>query len=347
MKKNNRIIANKWFLSISVLLLLGIAFLSFITKDGQHSPEEIKKSLKEAYDKFKHLKEGKNADYIPFLAKVDPDLYGIAIVTVDGKVYETGDTKYEFGIESISKVFTLALALQENGTKVIKDSIGVNATGLPFNSVTAIELEGQRPSNPLVNAGAMATTSIIKPKNNEQEKWKKIQNYFNKFAGREIKVIDELYKSEAETNQHNKGIAILLQSYNHMYDDPMIALDVYTKQCSFGTNAKDLAVMAATLANDGTNPVTKEKLVDAHYVPEILSVMSTAGLYENTGEWMYTVGLPAKSGVGGGIIAVVPGVMGIAVFAPPLDKAGNSVKAQKTIEYLADNLKLNLFSAKR
>lgn len=328
--------------------LVGVAFLlSFSQRKKECSPEQINKAIKEAHSKFKDVKEGKNADYIPYLQKVDPNLYGIVIITNDGKVYQTGDTKYEFGIESISKVFTLAMALQEKGDQVVMDSIGVNATGLPFNSVTAIEIQGQQPQNPLVNAGAIATVSLLGPKNNSAEKWKKMQSYFNKFAGREIKVIEDLYQSEAATDQHNEAIAILLQSYNRMYDNPDIALDLYTKQCSFGTNTKDLAVMAATLANNGVNPLTKEKVLDPKYVPQILAVMSTAGLYENTGQWMYKVGLPSKSGVGGGIIAVVPGQMGIAVFAPPLDKAGNSVKAQKTIEYLADNLGLNLFSAKR
>jgi glutaminase len=346
MKTFNRILKNKLLAGALVFSMLGYLLVSFTMKENQLLPSEINKAIKEAYDKFKNVKEGKNADYIPYLAKVDPNLFGISIITVDGKVYEMGDTKYEFGIQSISKVITLALALEERGTEVIKDSIGVNATGLPFNSVTAIEIEGQQPQNPLVNAGAIATVSILKPKNNQQEKWNKLDKYFDRFAGRDIKVIDEMYKSEAATNQHNAAIAVLLQSYNRLYDDPKIALDVYTKQCSYGTTSKDLAVMAATLANNGMNPVTKDKVVDSKYVPEILSVMSTAGLYENTGTWMYTVGLPAKSGVGGGIIAVVPGVMGICVFAPPLDKAGNSVKAQKTIDFLADKLRLNLFSAK-
>jgi glutaminase len=331
-----------FFISIAIPL-----FFAFTSSKGKISADDINKVIKEAHAKFKGVKEGKNADYIPYLAKVDPNLYGITIVTMDGKVYDIGDTKYEFGIQSISKVFTLAMALEERGAEVVKDSIGVNATGLPFNSVTAIELLGQQPQNPLVNAGAIATVSILKPKNNQQVKWDKLDKYFDRFAGRDIKVIEEMYKSEAATNQHNEAIAILLQSYNRLYDDPKIALDVYTKQCSFGTTSKDLAVMAATLANQGTNPITKEKLLDPKYVPEILSVMSTAGLYEKTGEWMFNVGLPAKSGVGGGIIAVVPGVMGICVFAPPLDEAGNSVKAQKTIDYIAESLGLNLFTAKR
>jgi glutaminase len=322
-------------------------FFAFTSSKDKLTADDINKVIKEAHAKFKGVKEGKNADYIPYLAKVDPNLYGITIVTVDGKVYELGDTKYEFGIQSISKVFTLAMALEERGAEMVKDSIGVNATGLPFNSVTAIELQGQQPQNPLVNAGAMATVSLLTPKNNQQAKWNKLDKYYDRFAGRDIKVIDEMYKSEAATNQHNEAIAILLQSYNRMYDDPQLVLDVYTKQCSFGTTSKDLAVMAATLANDGTNPITKDKLVNAKYVPEILSVMTTAGLYENSGEWMFNVGLPAKSGVGGGIIAVVPGVMGICVFAPPLDEAGNSVKAQKTIDYIAESLGLNLFTAKK
>ncbi|MBO9702617.1 MAG: glutaminase A [Sporocytophaga sp.] len=329
------------------VLILGALLVSFTFSKDEISAENIDQVIKEAHEKFKGIKEGKNADYIPYLAKVDPNLFGIAIITADGHVHLVGDTKYEFGIESISKVMTLALAMQDRGPQVIKDSIGANATGLPFNSITALETLGKEPQNPMVNAGAIATTSIVLPKNNKAEKWKKMHNYFNKFAGREIKVIDELFKSEMETNQRNKSIAILLQSYNRIFDDPMIALELYTKQCSFGVNAMDLAVMAATLANSGVNPMTREKLVEAKDVPEILAVMSTAGLYENTGEWMYTVGLPAKSGVGGGIMAVVPGKMGIAVFAPPLDPAGNSVKAQKAIEFIADKLSLNLFSAKK
>lgn len=339
---------SSWIIpSLGFFILSGIAVLfSFTLKQKECTPEQINKAIKDSHSKFKDVKEGKNADYIPFLSKVDPNLYGIVIVTKDGKIYQTGDSKHEFGIESISKVFTLALALQERGEKMVMDSIGVNATGLPFNSVTAIEIQGQQPQNPLVNAGAIATVSLLTPKNDANAKWDKIQKHFNKFAGRELKVIDELYKSEAATDQHNEAIAILLQSYNRMYDNPMVALDLYTKQCSFGTSAKDLAVMAATLANNGVNPVTKEKVIDGKYIPQILAVMSTAGLYENTGQWMFKVGLPSKSGVGGGIIAVAPGHMGIAVFAPPLDKAGNSVKAQKTIEYLSDNLGLNLFSVK-
>ncbi|GAL87718.1 glutaminase [Sporocytophaga myxococcoides] len=324
-------------------LLLVSAFM--LPNVFAQSPKEIEKVINQAHKEFKGEKGGKNADYIPYLKNVNSDLYGIAIVTADGKVYEVGDTKFEFGIESISKAFVLAMAMQQKGSDKIEDSIGVDATGMPFNSVTAIELEGQKPSNPFVNAGAMATNSIIDAKSKE-DKWKFIMDNFNKFAGRDLKVIDELFKSEMATNQHNQAIALLLESYGRMYDNPMTTVELYTKQCSIGVNAKDLAIMAATFANNGVNPITKEKVLEPKYVPKVLSVMSTAGLYETTGEWLFSVGLPGKSGVGGGIIAVVPGVMGIAVFSPPLDEAGNSVRAQKAIEMISDNLGLNVFSAK-
>lgn len=305
--------------------------------------EQIQTTIHEAYAKYKGVSDGKNADYIPFLAKIDPNLYGIAVVTIDGKVYEIGDTRFKLGIESISKVVVLALAMQDNGPETIVKKIGVNATGLPFNSVLAIELEKGRTVNPFVNAGAIATNSLVKAKTSD-EKWKRIMDYFNRFAGRELKVIDELYKSESATNQHNQAIAKLLESYGRIYDDPAVSVELYTRQCSLGIDTRDLAVMAATLANYGVNPLTKDWLVDPDYVPEILAIMSTTGLYDNTGEWLFYVGLPAKSGVGGGIMAVVPGVMGIAAFSPPLDTAGNSVRAQKAIRYISEKLDLNLFS---
>jgi glutaminase len=311
------------------------------TPASMPSATEIQKAIQEAYTKYKNETAGKNANYIPYLANVDSSLFGISIVTADGKVYEIGDTKYEYGIESISKVFVLCMAMQAIGDTAIPTKIGVNATGLPFNSIIAIESEGKMPVNPFVNAGAMATNSIIQAPTPEQ-KWAMIDAYFDKFAARDLKVIEPLYKSEAETNQHNRAIAMLLDSYGYMYSDPLVTCDLYTKQCSFGVTAKDLAVMAATLANGGVNPINKEKLVNAEYVPKVLAVMATAGLYEKTGQWFYNVGVPAKSGVGGGIIAVVPGKMGISVFGPPLDAAGNSVRAQLAIEYIVKQLNLSL-----
>ena len=332
------------------LLMIATAFLCYTTyaqktKVTATPAPDIQKTIQEAYDKFKNVTSGKNADYIPYLANVDSKLYGISIVTADGKVYEVGDTKYEYGIESISKVFMLCMAMQQIGSDSIPYKIGVNATGLPFNSIIAIESEGKMPVNPFVNAGAMATNSIIQAPTPDQ-KWALIDAYYDKFAARDLKLIEPLYKSEAETNQHNRAIAMLLDSYGYMYSDPIVTCDLYTKQCSFGVTAKDLAVMAATLANNGVNPISRERLVESKYVPKVLAVMATAGLYEKTGTWFYNVGVPAKSGVGGGIIAVVPGKMGISVFGPPLDPAGNSVRAQLAIEYIVNQLNLNLLQAK-
>lgn len=302
-------------------------------------------AMNEAYEKFKNAPGGANANYIPFLADVDPNLYGIAVCTADGKIYEVGDTKYEFGIESISKVFVLALAMQDNGQQAIEDSIGVNATGMPFNSVLAVELEPARAVNPLVNAGAMATNSFVKAPD-KAAKWAKIDAIFAKFAGRRLPVIEKLYQSETATNQHNRAIAWLLYSYGRFYDDVDMSVDLYTKACSYGTSAKDLAVMAGTLANNGVNPVTKEKVIHPDFCPKILANMITEGLYDATGDWVYHTGLPGKSGVGGGLIAVVPGKLAIAVFAPPLDKAGNSVKGQLTVKYMVDKLGLNLLDGR-
>ena len=244
---------------------------------------------------------------------------------------------------SRSKVFTVALVLQENGPEIVQEKLGTNATGLPFNSVMAIELNHGKPVSPLVNAGAMATVSMVKASFPE-ERWNKIIGTMSKFAGRALTVNDEVYKSESETNEHNRGIALLLKSYGYMYSDPLEACDLYTRECSIAVTTRDLAVMAGTLASGGINPATQEKVIDAGLVPRVLSEMAMEGLYDTTGDWMYTVGLPAKSGVGGGILAVVPGKAAIAVFSPRLDEAGNSVKAQKVIDYVAEKLDMNLFS---
>ena len=299
--------------------------------------------INEAFNLYKNEKGGKNADYIPYLDKVDSDMYGIVLVTTAGQVYQIGETKFEFGIESIEKVFTLCMAMEIVGDSVILQKVGADQTGLPFNSVPAIELNGQKPSNPLVNAGAMATSSLLTSHFGHTDAWDKVNAYFARFAGRNLTVLDELYKSEAATNQHNQAIAMLLKSYGYMYDDPLYACDFYTKQCSYGVNTRDLGIMAGTLANGGVNPITKERLIREKYVPKVLAIMGTTGLYETTGDWMFKVGLPSKSGVGGGIISVVPGRFAIAVFSPPLDKAGNSVRAQAAIKYISDKLAANVY----
>ena len=326
-----------------MLLSLGI---TDVYSQKRAKPVDYNAVINEAFNLYKNEKSGKNADYIPYLDKVNSDMYGIVLVTTEGQVYQIGETKFEFGIESIEKVFTLCMAMEIVGDSVILQKVGADQTGLPFNSVPAIELNGQKPSNPLVNAGAMATSSLLTSHFGHADAWDKVNAYFDRFAGRNLTVLDELYKSEAATNQHNQAIAMLLKSYGYMYDDPMYACDFYTKQCSYGVNTRDLGIMAGTLANGGVNPITKERLIREKYVPKVLAIMGTTGLYETTGDWMFKVGLPSKSGVGGGIISVVPGRFAIAVFSPPLDKAGNSVRAQAAIKYIADKLEANVYLGK-
>jgi len=291
---------------------------------------EIEAALKAAYARYKDLDEGKNADYIPALAKVPSNLFGIALVTVDGQVYTVGDVDELFSIQSISKVFTLAEVFQQSGEQVVEDTIGVDATGQVFNSIVAVEQYKGQEMNSFVNPGAIATTSMVKGAD-EKAIWSAIIGIYSAFAGRELEVNQEVYKSESDTNQRNQAIGMLMYAYGRIKENPARATDLYTRQCSVNVSAKDLATMAATLANGGVNPVTKKKVLDAKYVPGLLSVMATAGLYDDSGKWLFTTGLPAKSGVGGGLIAVSPGKFGIAAFSPPLDAAGNSVRAQKAI----------------
>lgn len=305
--------------------------------------EQVQAAVNEAYAKFKGNTEGKNADYIPELAKVDPNLYGIAIVTADGQVVTAGDVDKPFSIQSISKVFTLALAMEELGADKVFEKVGSEPTGRPFNSVEAVVDMPTHTGNPLVNAGAIATVSLISAPTPD-EKYNKIVNFYSKAAGEKLVLLPDVYKSEAATNTGNRALAALLLKYERIYADPLQSVDVYTKQCSVGVTAKQLATMGATLANFGANPLTGEQVIKRENVPEILSTMAMAGLYDASGGWAWHVGLPAKSGVGGGIVAVVPGKGAIAVFAPPVDKAGNSVKAQLAIAYVADKLGIDLYS---
>jgi glutaminase len=304
---------------------------------------QVEAVVREAYDKFKNDPGGKNADYIPYLAKVDSKLFGIAIVTTDNQELTMGDIQYSFSIQSISKVFSQALAMEELGPDKVFEKIGSEPTGRAFNSVFAVADMPSHTGNPYVNAGAISTVSLISGKTAD-EKWNKILTFYSKCAGEKLSLIDEVYKSEAATNTGNKALSMLLAKYDRIYADPFESVDVYTKQCSVGVNVAQLARMGATLANNGKNPKTGEQVIKAEYVPYILSTMTMAGLYDGSGGWAWHVGLPAKSGVGGGIVAIVPGKGAIAVFAPPLDEAGNSVKAQKVIEYVAGKLDYNLFS---
>jgi glutaminase len=310
-------------------------------------PPAITAVLNDAYAKYKTLQEGKNADYIPALAKVDPNIFGIALVTVDGKAYTAGDIGSEVSIQSISKVFTLAKVIEEQGPDMIEKTIGVDATGMRFNSIVAVEMAqkglGGPEMNSLVNPGAIATTSMVKGAT-RAEVWNSILGFYSDFAGRQLAVNQEVFKSEAETNQRNQAIGALMYAYGYIKAKPGQATDVYTEQCSVNVNAKDLATMAATLAAGGRNPVTGKQVMAGKNVPYVLAVMATAGLYDDSGKWLYHTGLPAKSGVGGGIIAVAPGKFGIAVVSPPLDDAGNSVRAQRAIRYVVERLHANPYA---
>jgi glutaminase len=329
--------------ALPVLLVLALAAPAAL---AQAPPEaSIKAALAAAHAKYKGLKEGANADYIPALAKVNPELFGIALVTVDGKVYTEGDVTSEVSIQSISKVFTMARVIEDRGPQSIVDNMGVDATGQVFNSIVAVEQNKGAEMNPMVNPGAIAATSMVSGASYE-EIWGKILGTYDAFAGRSLKVLEDVYKSEAETNQRNQAIAQLMHAYGHIKDNPLRACDIYTKQCSVGVNARDLATMAATLANGGRNPLTRRQVLKTDYVPNVLAVMATAGLYDDTGKWLYATGLPAKSGVGGGILAVSPGKFGVAVISPPLDKAGNSVRAQKAIADISNALGGNPYASK-
>ena len=330
-------------------LLVGTAALTMPAVNAQ-SGSEVQQAVDAAFAKHRNLREGKNADYIPALAKVDPNLFGIAVVTADGKVYTAGDVKTEVSIQSISKVFTMAQVIQEQGPQSIEKRIGVDATGARFNSIIAIEGvrtvigSGAPEMNPLVNAGAISATSMVTGATADAV-WNKIIGFHNAAAGRQLRVLDDVYKSESDTNQRNQAIGALMLAYGYIKSNWQQAVDLYTRQCSIGVNARDLATMAATLAAGGKNPVTGQAVLDADKVPGVLAVMATAGLYDDSGKWLYKTGLPAKSGVGGGLLAVSPGKFGIAVVSPPLDDAGNSVRAQRAITEISNALRGNPLAA--
>jgi glutaminase len=306
--------------------------------------EEIRDVVTEAYERYRTNGDGSVADYIPVLAGASPDLFGIAVVGARGRSFEIGDVDTAFSIQSVSKPFVFALVCEAVGYGEARRHLGVNSTGLPFDSLMAVELNTDRTMNPLVNAGAMATTSLV-PGDTADEKWERVRDGLSRFAGRELTVNEEVYASESATNLRNQGIAHLLQSYGRLYFDPDEATDVYTRQCSLEVTVHDLAVMAATLANGGVNPVTGDRVVLPGVCRRVLAVMATAGLYELSGDWLYEIGMPGKSGVSGGIVTVSPGKGGLATFSPPLDVAGNSVRGQLVTKYLAERLGLNLFAS--
>ncbi len=312
---------------------------------GTLPPSELVANLvAEAHKRFQSNAEGRNSDVYPALARVPSELFGVCVVATDGRIAGSGDTDYEFAVMSVSKPFVFALVCQEIGPTEAREKLGANSTGLPFNSLAAVERSEDGRTNPMVNAGAIATTSLVPGV--AGARWGFIHEGLSRFAGRTLPLNEEVYASASETNFRNRSIATLLQSCNRIYCDPAEATDLYTRQCSLNVSAKDLAVMGATLADGGVNPLTKERVVDPTVCHHALAVMATAGLYETSGDWLYDIGLPGKSGIGGGIVTVSPGKGGLGTFAPPLDRAGNSVKGQLVARFLSQRLGMDLFVSK-
>ncbi len=306
--------------------------------------DAVRTALVDAYERHRHVDEGEVADYIPALARVAPDRFGASIVTVDGTVHSVGDASQPFSIQSVAKPFVFALVCEALGPDLARQRLGVDATGLPFDSVMAIELNAERTMNPMVNAGAIATTSLV-PGSTPEEQWEFVRDGLSRFAGRELAIDEEIYESEAATNLRNQGIAHLIDSYGRMGCDPDEATEVYTRQCSLLVTAADLAVMGATLADGGVNPITGVRVIRREHCQRVLAVMATAGLYEQSGRWLYDVGLPGKSGVGGGLVTVSPGKGGLGTFSPRLDEAGNSVRGILLTQELSERLGLNIFTS--
>lgn len=298
--------------------------------------------LKQIHAEISKAKEGTLASYIPELAKANPDWFGICLVTANGAVYEVGDTAQTFTIQSISKPFVYGMALEDNGRPEVLQKVGVEPTGDVFNSIS-LEPGTGRPKNPMINAGAIATTGLIAGKT-AQSKFRRMQETFNAYAGRVLDLDGTVYSSENETGHRNRAIGHMLRNFEILTVDPIPVVELYFKQCSIAVTCRDLGIMAATLANRGINPVTGKQAIRAEYVGSVLSVMESCGTYDFAGEWIYHVGLPAKSGVSGGIIAVLPGQLGIGVFSPPLDERGNSVRGIRVCQELSRSLDLHQLS---
>lgn len=312
---------------------------------GHLPPGDLLQALvKQAYEQYRSNTDGRTSDVYPALAATPRDLFGIAVIGISGSAYAAGDVDYAFTIMSVAKPFVFALACEALGTERLRDLVGVNATGLPFNSATAVERSRDGRTNPMVNAGAIATTSLV-PGRSAADRWRAIQDGLSRFAGRRLALNESVYASASATNFRNQSIARLLRSRGRLYLDPAEATDLYTRQSSLNVTAMDLAVMGATLADGGVNPLSRERVVAEAVCRCTLSVMATAGLYETSGDWLYDVGLPGKSGIGGGLVIVSPGKGAVGTFAPLLDAAGNSIKGQLVARFLSRRLGLDLFAS--
>ncbi len=308
-----------------------------------HAAHPLATYLRELHHKHAGCTDGQVASYIPELTKADPAWFGIAVATVDGHVYEVGDTRQPFTIQSISKPFVYALALQDHGADEVLAKIGVEPSGDAFNSIS-LSRDSGRPFNPMINAGAIAATGLVRGTTSD-EKIERILALCSGCAGRSLSVDEAVYRSERDTGFRNFAIGFMLRNFGIVESSPEPILDAYFRQCSILVTARELAIMAATLANAGTCPLTGEVAMDARWVPRVLSVMATCGMYDYAGEWIYRIGMPSKSGVSGGIIGVLPGQMAIAVFSPPLDARGNSVRGIRVFNDLSDDFGLHLLRA--
>ena len=306
---------------------------------------QVGELLREAHARYAPVGDGEVADYIPALAEADPRLFGLALTEADGTMHLAGDTSAPFTIQSISKAFVLALVIEEIGHEEVHRVVGVNNTGLPFNSVIALELNHGSPMNPMVNAGAIATTALL-PGEDAQRRWRVLHEGLSRFAGRSLELDERVFRSESASNHRNQGISDLLTSYGRLRGRPEEMVEVYTRQCSLRVTAEDLAVMGSTLADGGLNPLTGEQVVSPDACRDTLSVLAACGMYERSGEWQFEIGLPAKSGVSGGIVAIAPGKGALGAFSPPLDRAGNSVRGQRACAHLSRSLGLNLFASR-
>lgn len=309
-------------------------------------PEDVAAIVGESHRRYAHVAEGEVADYIPVLARARADGFAVSLGGVNGLVHEVGDVGQSFSIQSVSKAFIFALVSEAWGHHAVRRRIGVNNTGLPFDSVMALELNDGSPMNPMVNAGAIATTSML-PGADVDERWDALRHGLSRFAGRDLSLDEEVYASECLTNDRNRALAHLLRSYGELETDPDEAVDLYTRQCSLSVTAHDLAVMGATLAGGGINPLTGNEVVSPEVCRDTLAVLTSCGMYERSGEWNFEIGLPAKSGVSGGIVAMAPGKGAIGVWSPPLDRAGNSVRGQRVCAHLSRALGLNPFASRR
>jgi glutaminase len=317
----------------------------FVSTGRLPAPGDVRLLVDEAHARYRTNGEGARSSVYPALALVPPGSFGVCVAGIDGAVEEAGDAGAGFTIMSVAKPFVYALVCDVRGRDELRELVGVNATGLPFNSVAAVERSGDGRTNPMVNAGAIAVASLVAGRDVD-ERWETVRSGLSRFAGRELALDEDVFRSASATNDRNQGLARLLASYGRIYSDPAEAVDVYTRQSCLEVTARDLAVMGATLANGGVNPLTGERVVDAESCHCTLAVMTTAGLYETSGDWLYDIGLPGKSGIGGGIVTVAPGKGALGTFAPLLDEAGNSVKGQLAAAFLSRRLGLDLFASR-